>query len=80
MGDSYTTSAYRRSIARACRRAGIGPWHPHQLRHTSATEIRRRCGLVAAQLVLGHASAKITDAVYAARDDEEIERVVRKIG
>ena len=43
-------------------------WHPHQLRHTAATNIRRQFGLEAAQLVLGHASSKITDAIYAERD------------
>ena len=39
-------------------------WSPNQLRHSAATEIRRRFGLEAAQTVLGHASADITQ-VYA---------------
>ncbi len=43
-------------------------WHPNQLRHTAATLIRKQFGLEAAQLVLGHSSAMITDAVYAERD------------
>src|SRR5262249_15798426 len=29
-------------------------WHPHQLRHTTATTIRRQFGIEAAQAVLGH--------------------------
>ncbi|MCC6284092.1 MAG: site-specific integrase [Phycisphaerales bacterium] len=55
-------------------------WHPHQLRHTAATRIRRECGLEAAQLVLGHSSALVTEAVYAARDQHKIVEVVRRMG
>lgn len=55
-------------------------WHPHQLRHTAATNIRREFGLEAAQLVLGHASAAITDAVYAMRDEQRVMEVILKCG
>lgn len=54
-------------------------WHPHQLRHSAATEIRREFGLEAAQVVLGHATANITQ-VYAQRDLALAAEVVRKIG
>lgn len=55
-------------------------WHPHQLRHTTATLIRREFGLEAAQVALGHGSAVVTDAVYAERDLAKIEEVMLKIG
>ncbi|MBL4808869.1 MAG: site-specific integrase [Phycisphaerales bacterium] len=55
-------------------------WHPHQLRHNAATRIRREFGLEAAQLVLGHSSAVVTDAVYAERDMAKIEDVIRRVG
>lgn len=55
-------------------------WHPHQLRHNAGTNIRREFGLEAAQLVLGHSSAQITDAVYAERDTHRAVEVIRKIG
>lgn len=55
-------------------------WHPHQLRHTAASNIRRLHGLEAAQLVLGHSSAKVTDAVYAERDARRVVDVMMKIG
>jgi len=55
-------------------------WHPHQLRHTVATLIRRDFGLEAAQVTLGHSSAVVTDAVYAERDLAKVEDVMRKIG
>jgi integrase len=42
--------------------------------------IRKACGLEAAQLALGHASAQITDAVYAERDHAKVIEVMRKIG
>jgi integrase len=55
-------------------------WHPNQLRHSAGTLIRRECGLEAAQLVLGHASAVVTDAVYAERDAAKVASVIRQIG
>ena len=55
-------------------------WHPHQLRHNAATRIRRQFGLEAAQLVLGHSSAVVTDAVYAERDMTKVEDVIRRVG
>ncbi len=55
-------------------------WHPHQLRHTAGTLIRREFGLEAAQLALGHSSAKVTDAVYAERDFDRVMEVMKRIG
>lgn len=55
-------------------------WHPHQLRHSAATLLRREFGLEAAQLTLGHASAQVTDAVYAERDRSRVMEIMRKIG
>lgn len=55
-------------------------WHPHQLRHAAATNIRREFGLEAAQLALGHSSAAVTDAVYAERDETRVIEVMRRVG
>jgi len=66
-GDQYTPSSYRRAIHRACAMNGIGRWSPNQLRHTAGTEIRAKYGLEAAQIVLGHAKADVTQ-IYAQRD------------
>ena len=54
-------------------------WSPNQLRHTAATKIRREFGLEAAQVILGHAAADVTQ-VYAERDEEKAREVARKIG
>jgi integrase len=63
----------------ACKKAAIPHWHPHQLRHTHATEVRRRFGLEAAQVALGHSQAQITE-VYAERDLALAAKVAREVG
>jgi integrase len=54
-------------------------WHPHRLRHTKATEIRREAGLDAARAVLGHRSPVIT-AVYAELDTARAVEVMERLG
>lgn len=66
-----------RSEAKAWREANC--WHPHQLRHSAATNIRREFGLDTARTVLGHASAAITE-VYAERDFEAARAAAAAIG
>lgn len=78
-GEAYTSDSYRRAVERACDKAGIARWTPHQLRHSAATEIRAKFGLEAAQIALGHASADITQ-VYALRDLAKGVEVARAIG
>ena len=78
-GDQYTTNAYQYAIRRACERAGIEPWSPNRLRHSAGTEIRKRYGLEAAQVILGHASADVTQ-VYAERDLQKAVEIMREVG
>lgn len=54
-------------------------WHPHQLRHTAATEIRRTFGIEAAQVVLGHANISTTE-IYAEKDRELAAHVMQQLG
>lgn len=54
-------------------------WSPNRLRHAAATEIRRRFGLEAAQVILGHSAADITQ-VYAERDRTKGVEVAQLIG
>jgi integrase len=63
----------------ACKAAAIPHWHPHQLRHTHATEVRRRFGLEAAQVALGHSQAAVTE-IYAERDTALASCVAHEIG
>lgn len=52
---------------------------PIQMRHSAATEIRKRFSLEGAQLVLGHATANITQ-VYAERDLPAAGRIAAEVG
>ena len=54
-------------------------WHPHRLRHTRATEIRKRFDVEAAQVILGH-SKPDTTLVYAERDLAKAREVMWEIG
>ena len=57
----------------------VAQWHPNQLRHTHATAVRRRFGLEAAQVVLGHARADVTQ-VYAEADVDLAVKVAAAVG
>jgi integrase len=78
-GKMWTRSSYLNAIKKACRRAGVACWTPLQLRHTRATEIRKRYGLEAAQIILGHAKADVTQ-IYAERDLAKGIEVMKEIG
>jgi integrase len=75
----YSSQSYGRAIMRACKAAGVPHWHPHQLRHAFATRVRESHGLDAAQAVLGHATARVTE-IYAERVGGLAKRVTDEIG
>jgi integrase len=54
-------------------------WHPHQLRHTAATRLRREFGLDAAKAILGHRTVTVTQ-FYAEQDERLAETVARQVG
>jgi len=78
-GEQYTNDSYRRAIHRACDKAKVERWSPNRLRHSAATEIRREFGLEAAQVILGHSQANVTQ-VYAERDLAKGLEVAKQIG
>jgi integrase len=73
------------AVARANKdraKQGLEPlptWAPNQLRHNAGTAVRQRFGLEAAQVVLGHAKADVTQ-VYAERDQRLAVEVARQVG
>ena len=79
VGHVFTISGYAAAVKRACRKAGVEPWHPNQLRHLFATEVRGRFGLEAAQVSLGHAKADVTQ-VYAERNLALADKVAAEMG
>jgi len=78
-GERYDATSIRIVIARACLKAGVPRFHPHQIRHTTATLIRKEFGLEHAKAILGHSSA-VTTEIYAERDSEKSRDVMRQIG
>jgi integrase len=76
---AFGTTSYGAAVARGCETAGVPHWHPNQLRHSYATEVRKRFGLEAAQVALGHSKADVTQ-VYAERNKSLAARVVAEMG
>ena len=93
-GAKYTTDAYRRAIERAVEKENaervknVKPgdevelleyWAPNRLRHSAATEIRKRFGIEGAQVVLGHAGVDVTQ-LYAAQDLAKAAAIMKEVG
>jgi len=54
-------------------------WHPHQLRHTALTKLRREFGIDVARSVAGHHSPAVTE-VYAEVDAGKAAEAMAKMG
>jgi integrase len=54
-------------------------WHPHQLRHNAATNLRKEFGVELARIILGHATAFTTE-IYAEADRMQAMEVIGKVG
>ncbi len=78
-GDRYRRDSYAHAVARACERAGVERFHPHQLRHAAATKLRREFGVDAARIILGHRSVSVTDT-YAELDAQQAVEIAKRIG
>jgi integrase len=60
-GVKYNAVSYYRAISRAAERASVPHWHPYQLRHLVATQVREAMGVEEAQALLGHSNLKMTE-------------------
>lgn len=94
-GHSYTTASYARAIRYACQKAMPVPegctkdeaiqwrqewwWSPNQLRHAAATRFRSEHGLEAAQVLLGHSNADVTQ-IYAEANREKARAIAAAVG
>jgi integrase len=78
-GERYRPQAIAHAVRVACEKHGLQRWHPHQLRHTKATEIRREFGLDAARALLGQHAPQVTE-LYAELDVGKAVEVARKLG
>src|SRR5208283_4959810 len=71
-GGPFDRRTIHRYVAAVARRAGTGHVHPHQLRHTLATQcINRGMSLEAIAALLGHRSPRMT-LVYARISDDTV--------
>lgn len=77
--ECYSPDSYRRSIERACTKAKVPAWTPHRLRHNAATTFRAEFGLEAAQVMLGHQKASVTE-IYAEKSEQLALEIASKIG
>lgn len=75
----YSSQSYGRAVKRACEDAGVPHWHPHQIRHAYATRVRASHGLDAAQAILGHKHARVTE-IYAAKSTGLAKKVAEELG
>jgi len=94
-GERYNKDSYAHAIRRACDRAFPPPdglndeelkkwrrdhrWHPHQLRHSFATRIRKEHGLEVARVLLGHRSVTVSEH-YAELDRALAAKIVAEVG
>ncbi len=70
-------SNIEKTLKRACVRAGVRPFTPHQLRHFFATEsLKNGAKLDVVSRILGHADAGITSRVYRHIQTEEMREAV----
>jgi integrase len=75
----YSTRSYNRAITYAVKRAGINNWHPNQLRHLAATNLRREFGIETARAILGHSTVSMTE-IYAEMDAAKARDAMAKSG
>ncbi len=77
--EQYTTHSYYYAIRRGCKKESVSNWHPHQLRYTRATELRKEFGIDEARVILGHCSPQMTE-LYAQLDMEKAIEIIEKVG
>lgn len=75
---SWNTATYTFAVRRACVNAKVSEWTPNRLRHSFATEVRRKYGIRTAGALLGHSDgSRITDGYSR---EAYVEELVRTVG
>ena len=63
--ERYDRETYRKAVERACKKADVAVWHPHQLRHGFATrKLEDGLDQVTVAALMGHADATMLSRVY----------------
>lgn len=84
VGDHYTTRSYWRALDYGIKRAAqagviVPGWFPNQLRHSRATELRKKYGIEATRVSLGHAHLTATE-IYAEKNVALAIHIAREAG
>jgi integrase len=77
--DHYDSRSYFHAVERACKKAGVPRWHPHQIRHTVATALRKTYGVDLVRIICGHSSLDATE-IYAEADQAKAMSIMEKVG
>lgn len=92
--DCYEQHVYNSAVRRGIRRANaamlrenpdvateqlIPTWHPHRLRHSAGTRVRKECGAEASRVLLGHRRMSTTE-IYAEQDRSLADKAMAAIG
>ncbi|WP_373651616.1 tyrosine-type recombinase/integrase [Schlesneria sp. DSM 10557] len=67
--------SFGHAVLRACTRAGIEPFVPHEIRHTTATKLVDEVGIESAQRLLGHSDQAMTQHYSRTADRQAVEAV-----
>ncbi len=78
--DRYDADGLARAVLRTCKRIGVTPWSPYQLRHLRAVELREKYGLETVRAVLGQSAAAIADHYSKGADAVLAGRAAKEIG
>ena len=77
-GECYTANALRIACQRGCKRAGVEPFKPYDLRRSVATATRARLGKEAAKVLLGHTKTDTTD-IYLLDEVQEAMKIAKQL-
>ena len=77
-GKMYLSTSLYSAVKRACRRAGVEPFAPYDLRRSAATRVRATLSKEAAKLLLGHVSTDTTD-IYLLEEVQESMKVAKQL-
>lgn len=77
---NLTRDTYRRRVSLACRKAKVPHWHPHQLRHSRATEVQRLYECDAAAAAAIGTTPAVAGQIYADPNEEVRLRIAMATG
>jgi integrase len=70
-----------REFQKVCRIAGLGDWHPHELRHSAASlMLAQGVKIQVVSQVLGHSSIRMTADVYGHLLDPDRQEAAQAMG